>query len=84
MKKWKKGLRRWLRFSLLMARMKTLREVFVIQPVLRKTLSQILKIRLHFPRIASGKRNVEQGKRVKFGKKRFFFGKAVFRIPLRW
>jgi hypothetical protein len=36
-----------------------MRDFFVLQPVLRKNLSCILTIHLHFPRIASGKRLVK-------------------------
>jgi hypothetical protein len=61
--------------------MKKLREVLVPQPDMRKNLYWILKIHLHFPRIASRKRHTKQAKNVKFGKNDFFFGKAIFWTP---
>jgi hypothetical protein len=51
-KKWKYGkteTRRWLQLSLLVVPVRKMREVFVIQPVLRKKLSHIFKIHLFFP-----------------------------------
>jgi hypothetical protein len=46
----KKGPRRWIRFSLLVAPVKKLREVFVLHPVIEKKISQFLKIRFHLPK----------------------------------
>jgi hypothetical protein len=78
---WKKGPRRWLRFSLLVAPLQKLREVFVLQPVLRKNLSRIFKIHLHFPRNGLGRRHGETGKKWQKYEKVVFFLKAVFRTP---
>jgi hypothetical protein len=50
---WKKGPQRWLRFSLLVAPVKKLREVFVIHPVTEKNLSRFLKFIFIFPETAS-------------------------------
>jgi hypothetical protein len=67
------------------APVKKLREVFVLQPVMRKNLSQIFKIRLHLPRISSGKRRAEQAKIGKKMKKAVFFRDGWYSgPPLRW
>jgi hypothetical protein len=77
----KKEAERWLRFSLLVAPLQKLREVFVLQPVLRKNLSRIFKIHLRFPRNCLGRTHAETGKNGKNMKKWFFSRKAVFRTP---
>jgi hypothetical protein len=76
---WKKVTQRWLQFSLLVAPLKKMREVFVRQLVLRKILSRIFKIYLHLPRICFERRHSEIGKNGEKGKSGFIFGKAVFR-----
>jgi hypothetical protein len=81
---WKKGPRRWLRFSLLVAPLKKLREVFVLHPVMRKNLSRIFKIHFHFPRIRFERRHGEQAKNGKKLKKWFFSGRRYSGPPLRW
>jgi hypothetical protein len=77
MKNWKKGSRRWLRFSLLMAPVKKLREVFVLHPVMEKNLSRFLKIHFRSPGIGFGRRHTEQAKMGDFlkniGESGFFF-----------
>jgi hypothetical protein len=62
MKIWKKGPRRWLRFSLLVAPVKKLREVFVLHPVTEKNLSWFLKIHFLLPGIGLGRWHAEQEK----------------------
>jgi hypothetical protein len=74
MKNWKKGPRRWLRFSLLMAPVKKLREVFVLHPVTEKKISRFLKFIFICPESAS-EEDMEQAKMGDFSKK---LGKAVF------
>jgi hypothetical protein len=80
--KWKfgkKGPRRWLQFSLLVAPLQKMREVFVIQPVLRKNLSHIFKIHFLFPRNFLGRTHGETGKKWKKYEKVVFF--ALGGIP---
>jgi hypothetical protein len=43
--------RRWLRFSMLMAPVKKLREVFFLHPVMEKNLSRFFKIQFILPGI---------------------------------
>ena len=75
---WKNGPQRCLWFSFLVALLKKMREVFVLQPVLRKNLSQIFKIHVFFPRINLGRRHGETGKKwQKYGKVIFFRGRGV-------
>jgi hypothetical protein len=49
-----------------------MREVFVLQPVLRKKKSRLFKIHLHLPRICFERRHSEIGKNGK-KEKRFYF-----------
>jgi hypothetical protein len=70
---WKKGPRRWLRFSLLVAPVKKMREVFFIHPVMEKKFSQFLKIHFHLPRIDLGRWHDEQAKMGEKLEKRFFW-----------
>jgi hypothetical protein len=53
--------------------LKKLREVFVTQPMLRKNLSQIFKIHLHFPRIHFERRRSKIGKNGKKKKEKWFY-----------
>jgi hypothetical protein len=75
MKNWKKGPRRWLRFSLLMAPVKKLREVFVLHPVMEKNLSRFLKFHFICPESPSEDDMMNRQKWVlKFGKSGFWRG----------
>jgi hypothetical protein len=74
MKIWKKGPRRWLRFSLLVAPVKKLREVFVLHPVMEKNLSRFLKFVFIFPELASEEDMLNRQKWAKNEKSGFFFG----------
>ena len=65
--------RRCLRFSLLVTPMKKLREVFVIQPVLRKKLSRIFKICLRLPIKCLERTHSKIDKNGKNMQKWFFF-----------
>jgi hypothetical protein len=65
--------RRCLRFSLLVTLMKKLREVFVIQPVLRKKLSRIFKICLRLPIKCLERTHSKIDKNGKNMQKWFFF-----------
>jgi hypothetical protein len=78
--------KRWLQFSQLVAPVKNMEEIFVLQPVLKKNLSLFLKIRLCFPEIILGKRLVELAKTRFFTfRKGGFGGQSGFgQTPLRW
>jgi hypothetical protein len=62
---WKKGPRRWLRFSLLVAPVKKLREVFVLHPVTEKKPLSVFKNSFSFAQNLLGKRHAEQAKNGK-------------------
>jgi hypothetical protein len=66
--------------------MKTMREVFVLHPVMEKNLSRVFKIPSCFPGILPGNRLVETRKIavLSFLGERFCRGEGGFWTPLRW
>jgi hypothetical protein len=66
---------------LLVAPLQKMREVFVLQPVLRKKLSRIFKIHLFSQNRPPEDDMLNRQKMAKIEKSGFFFGKAVFRTP---
>jgi hypothetical protein len=86
MKNGKKGSQSWLRFSLLMALLKKMREVFVINLVMEKNLSWFIKIHFLSPGIDFIRRHTEQEKMgdffKKYWRKWFFFREGGITDPL--
>jgi hypothetical protein len=64
-----------------MAPLEKLKEVFVLQPVLRKNLSRIFKIRLRLPKNRSEKGRGKTGKNGKTKVKVIFFTKRKIPDP---